>query len=96
MRGKMYKTEEFIAALHVIAAGEASGKRQNDAVREVFERCLIEVGGAVRGDSKKIRQWVTDLQRQLKAPSSQLSRIGRFELLRDHAQELVADWLRKT
>jgi hypothetical protein len=91
--GLVYKTEEFITALHVIAAGDASEKRQNDAVCEVFARSLREVDGAVRGDSKKVRRWVIDLQRQLKAPP-QLSRTGRFGLLRDHAQELVANWLR--
>jgi hypothetical protein len=89
----MYKTEEFIAALHVISAGPASEERQKDAVREVFERSLREVDRAVHGDLKKIRGWVTDLHRQLKAPPPQLSRVGRFVLLRDHAQKLVAVWL---
>jgi hypothetical protein len=89
----MYKTEEFIGALHVISAGPASEERQKDAVREVFERSLREVDRAVHGDLKKIRGWVTDLQRQLKMPPSQQSRVGRFEFLRDHAQKLAADWL---
>jgi hypothetical protein len=89
----MYKTEEFIAALHVIAAGEASEDRQKNAVREIFARYLKEVEIAVQGDPKKMRKWVTGLQRQLKVPPSQQSRVGRFEFLRDHAQTLVADWL---
>jgi hypothetical protein len=91
----MYKTEEFIAALHVISAGAASEERQKDAVRKVFERSLREVGRAVHGDLKKIRGWVTDLESQLKGPPPQLSRVGRFALLRDHAQVLVAAWLQK-
>ena len=88
----MYKTEEFIGVLHVIAAGETSEERQNAAVREVLSRYLKEVNTAVGGNSKKMREWVTDLQKQLKAPP-QLSRTGRFPSLRDHAQRLAADWL---
>jgi len=91
----MHQTHEFIAALHVIAAGETSEDRQEAAVAEVFARYLREVGAAVRGDPGKLRGWVTELQGQLQAPP-QASRTGRFTVLRAHAEQLAADWLKAT
>jgi hypothetical protein len=89
-----HKTQEFLATLHVIAAGEGLEINQKAAVEKVFVRLLDEAGQAVRGDPKKIRRWLIALQGELKSPH-QVFRTGRFALLRDHAQELVADWLQK-
>jgi len=88
------KAEELIAMLHVIAAGEDSENSQKGAVQQVFTRLVKESSEAIGGDLKKIRRWMTSLQSQLKAPS-QVSRSGRFAILRDHAQELVSDWLQR-
>jgi hypothetical protein len=88
------KTEEFIAMLHVIAVGEASEDRQKDAVRQVFTRHLNEAEQLLLGDLGKVRAWVTSLQSGLKAQAD-IPRSDSFVILRNHAQELVADWLQR-
>jgi len=48
------KTEELIATLHVIAAGEGSENSQKGSVQQVFTRLVKESSEAVRGDLKKM------------------------------------------
>jgi hypothetical protein len=87
------QTEEFIGALHMIAASDSPIDRQKDAVREVLARSLREASEALGGDKQRIRGWVegqlkVELMKQALPP-----RADRFADLRDHARMLVADWL---
>jgi hypothetical protein len=89
------QTEEFIGALHLIAASESPIDRQKDAVREVLARFLREATEALGGDKQRIRGWVegqlkVELMKQALPP-----RADRFADLRDHARALITDWLRE-
>jgi hypothetical protein len=91
----MTQTEEFIGALHLIAASDSPIDRQKDAVREVLARFLRDAIETLGGDKKRIRSWVEgplklELTKQALPP-----RADRFADLRDHARALVDDWLRE-
>lgn len=91
----MTPTEEFVGALHTIAASNSPIDRQKDAVREVLARFLREATEALGGDKQQIRSWVEG-QLQLELMKQALPpRVARFADLRDHARALVADWLRE-
>ena len=91
----MTQTEEFIGALHLIAASDSPIDRQKDAVREVLARFLRDATETLGGDKERIRSWIEgplqlELMKQAVPP-----RTDRFADLRDHAKALVADWLRE-
>ena len=91
----MTQTEEFIGALHLIAASESLIDRQKNAVRDVLARFLLEASETLAGDKERIRSWVEgplklELTKQALPPPA-----DRFADLRDHAKALVADWLRE-
>jgi hypothetical protein len=89
------KTEEFIASLHVIAAGDDPIDRQKDAVRKVFARLLREASEILGGNKDQVRGWVEG-QLKLELMKEALPpRADRFADLRDHARALVTDWLRE-
>ena len=78
----------------MIAASDSPIDQQKDAVRQVLARLLREANEIIGGDQKRVRSWLEnvnlELTRQALAP-----RADRFADLRDHARELVADWLRE-
>jgi hypothetical protein len=90
----MSKTEEFIAPLHVIAAGDDPVDHQKDAVRKVLARFLREAREPVGSDQEPIRSWLEGVKLELDKQALQ-PRADRFADLRDHARTLVADWLRE-
>jgi len=90
----MSKTEEFIASLHVIAAGDDPLDRQKDAVRKVLARFLGEARETLGSDQEPIRSWLEGVKLELDKQALQ-PRADRFTDLRDHARALVADWLRE-
>jgi hypothetical protein len=89
------KTEEFIASLHVIAAGDDPVDRQKDAVREVFARCLREANEAFGGNKELVRGWVESRLKLELMKEALPPRTDRFADLRDQARALVTDWLRE-
>jgi hypothetical protein len=90
----MTQTEDFIGTLHVIAAGDDPLDRQKEAAREVLARFLRDAQQTLGGDQERIRRWLDGVKLELdKQPL--LPRADRFADLRDHARELVADWLRQ-
>src|ERR1700741_1883667 len=93
-RCAMTQTEEFIGSLHLIAASEASLEDQKAAVGKVFERILRDASATLGGDQQRIRAWVERLKMELTSQALQ-PRADRFADLRDHARDLIADWLRQ-
>ena len=88
----MTQTEEFVGALHVIAASDSSIDNQKDAVREILARFLREASETVGGDRGRIRSWLESVRLELTRQALE-PRADRFADLRDHARALIADWL---
>jgi hypothetical protein len=90
----MTQMEDFIGTLHVIAAGNDPLDRQKEVVRDVLARFLRDSQQALGGDQERIRRWLESVRLELDKQAL-LLRTDRFADLRDHARELVADWLRQ-
>lgn len=88
----MTQTEKFIARLHFIAAGSDALDRQTDAVAELFAQFAKETQESLGDDRERIRSRLTGLQFELSKQTRQ-PRADRFSDLRDHARDLVKDWL---
>ena len=88
------KTRDFIATLHVIAAGDAPQDRLERAVREAFARFVKEVRRADLSKKNLAHSCVIALHDALTEavtrPHSQ-----RFEVVRSLAHELAVEWLRE-
>lgn len=90
----MTQTEKFIATLHLIAAGGDPLDRQTNAVAGLFARFLKEAHESLGNDRERVRSRLTGLQFELTKQTLQ-PRADRLAELRDHARELVTDWLRQ-
>jgi hypothetical protein len=88
----MTQTEKFIAKLHFVAAGSDPLDCQTDAVADLFARFVKETQESLGDDRERIRSRLTGLQFELTKQTLQ-PRADRFSDLRDHARELVKDWL---
>lgn len=88
----MTQTEKFIARLGFIAAGSDPLDRQTDAVAELFTGFVKEMQESLGDDRERIRSRLTGLQFELAMQTLQ-PRADRLSDLRDHARELVKDWL---
>ena len=88
----MTQMEKFIARLHFIAAGSDPLDRQTDAVAELFARFVKDMQESLGDDGERIRSRLAGLQFELTKQTSQ-PRADRFSDLRNHACELVKDWL---
>jgi hypothetical protein len=89
------QTEEFIGALHLIAASGSPIDRQKDAVRDVLARFLREASETLGGDKERIRSWIEGPLKLELMKQELPHRADRFADLRDHARALIADWLRE-
>jgi len=87
------KTRDFIATLHVLAAGEASKERIEQAVRETFARFVKEARAADLASQNLAQAWVIVLHDTLIAALT-LPHSERFEMVRSIAHELTIEWLR--
>jgi hypothetical protein len=88
----MVDVRDFIATLHVIAAGDAPEDRLRPAVREAFARFVKEARSPL-GNQTAVRVCVVNLQDELMAmvapPQSE-----RFKIVRDCALVAAIKWLR--
>ena len=87
------RTRDFIAALHLIAAGDAPEGRLKQAVGEVFARSVTEALRGLLGNQNLLRVWVVSLQDELTAAMIE-PHTKRFEIVRSWAHELATEWLR--
>ena len=78
----------------MIAAGDDPLDRQKEAAREVLARFLRDAQQTLGGDQERIRRWLDGVKLELDKQAL-LPHADRFADLRDHARELVADWLRQ-
>jgi hypothetical protein len=89
----MTQAEDFVGALHLIAASESPMDRQKYAVQEVLARFIRDAQQTLGGIQEPVRIWLEgvelDLDNRATLPSA-----GPFADLRDHARSLIADWLR--
>jgi hypothetical protein len=90
----MTQTEDFIATLHVIGAGDDPLDRQKEAVQKVLARFLRDAQQTLGSDQERIRSWLEGVKLELDKQAL-LPRADRFADLRDHARALIADWLRE-
>jgi len=88
------KTRDFIATLHVIAAGDAPEDRPEQAVREAFKRFVMEARLGDLSHKNLAHAWVVALNDAL---TEALTRPNspRFEVVRRVAHELAIEWLRE-
>jgi hypothetical protein len=80
----MTHTDEFVGALHVIAASDSPIDRQKEAVRDVLARFVLEAAGALGRDLELVRTWLEGVELELTRQALQ-PRADRFADLRDHA-----------
>jgi hypothetical protein len=85
-------TEDFIATLHVLAAGDAPVELLHHAVWVVFTR-FVQEAEAPLGNQSAIVASVVQLQDALTAAMLPTN-TARFEALRNCAHELAIEWLR--
>jgi hypothetical protein len=88
----MTQTEDFVGALHLIAASESPMDRQKYAVEEVLARFIRDAQQTLGGNQEPIRIWLEGAKLELDQ-QAMLPRAGPFADLRDHARALIADWL---
>jgi hypothetical protein len=88
----MPRTEDFIATLHVLAAGDAPAEQLQHAVWVVFTRFVQEAETPL-GNQSAVEVSVVELQDALTAAMLR-SDSARFEALRSCAHELAIEWLR--
>jgi hypothetical protein len=88
----MPRTEDFVATLHVLAAGRAPVERLQHAVWVVFTR-FVQEAEAPLGNQSAVEASVVELQDALTAAMLQAN-TARFEALRSCAHELAIEWLR--
>ena len=84
--------QDFIATLHVLAAGDGAVEVVQQAERVVFTRYVQEAETPV-GSQGAVEAHVVQLQDALAAAKLGASS-PRFEALRGYAHELVIEWLR--
>jgi hypothetical protein len=89
----MTQTEDFVGALHLIAASESPIDRQKYAVQEVLARFIRDAQQTLGGNQEPIRIWLEGVKLELDK-QAMLPRAGQVADLRDHARALIADWLR--
>jgi HD-like signal output (HDOD) protein len=85
----MPKTDDFLATLHVLAAGDAPTEQLQQAVQAVFTRFVQEAETPLGNQSA-----VVGLQDALTAAMVVRANSARFEALRTCAHELTIEWLR--
>ena len=88
----MPRTEDFIATLHVLAAGDAPAEQLKHAVWVVFTRFVQEAETPL-GNQSVVEAYVVQLQDALTAAMLRENTV-RFEALRSCAPELAIEWLR--
>jgi len=84
--------QDFIATLHVLAAGDGAVEDVQRAVWVVFTRYLQEAETPL-GNQGAVEAYVVQLQDALTAVKLGTSS-PRFEALRGYTHELVIEWLR--
>ena len=88
----MPKSDDFMATLQVLAAGDAAIEQLQHAVGVVFTRYLEEAETPLRNQSA-VEAYVVQLQDALTAAMLQPN-TARFQALRSCAHELAIEWLR--
>ena len=88
----MPKIDDFMATLHVLAAGDAPVEQLQDAVWVVFTR-YVQEAEAPLGNQNAVAAYVVQLQDSLTAAMLPTN-TTRFEALRTCAHELAIEWLR--
>jgi hypothetical protein len=88
------KARDFIATLHVLAAGDAPEDRLEQAVRAAFRRFVMEARLWDLSHKNLAQGWVVALNDTL---TEALTRphSHRFEMVRSFAHELAIEWLRE-
>jgi hypothetical protein len=85
----MPKTDDFIATLHVLAAGDAATEQLQQAVWVVFTR-YVQEAEAPLGNQSAVAACVVQLQDALTAAMLRTN-TARFEVVRSCAHELVIE-----
>jgi hypothetical protein len=88
----MPRAEDFIATLHVLAAGDAPVEEMQHAVWAVFTR-YVQEAEAPLGNQGAVEAYVVQLQDALTAAMLRENTV-RFEAVRSCAHELTIEWLR--
>jgi hypothetical protein len=88
----MPKTDDFMATLHVLAAGDAPIEQLQHAVWVVFTRYVQEAETPL-ANQNAVEVSVLELQDALTAAMLQMQ-TARFEALRSCAHDLTIEWLR--
>ncbi len=86
------RTDDFLATLHVLAAGDAPTEQLQHAVWAVFTR-FVQEAEAPLGNQSAVEVSVVELQDALTVAMLQAKSAG-FEALRSRAHELTIEWLR--